>query len=119
METTISKQTQTTPNVIYDDYKNEILIKGNSIPFESDIFWTSIIDEIKKIQDKNKLSKIKIDLHYINTNSIIYLYQLFNIKNETLIEWFFEDGDDDMHELGEYLSFLCKKNFIFLNSELC
>lgn len=119
METIISKQTETTPKVVYNEYNNEILIKGKSIPFDSDLFWSMVIHQIKNLQDKNNISKIKIDLHYINTNSIIYLYKLLNMNDKCLIEWFFEEGDDDMCELGEYLSFLCKKDFIFLHSELC
>ena len=74
METIISEKTKTTPKVVYNQYSGEILIKGKSIPFDSDLFWSMVIHQIKNLKDK--VIKIKIDLHYINTNSIIYIYKL-------------------------------------------
>ena len=70
------------------------------------------------------LHSFSIKLEYFNSSSAKYLLTLFksigsfykngaNIK----IDWYFEEGDDDMKEVGEQMSEMAKIPFNFIETE--
>jgi hypothetical protein len=69
---------------------------------------------------KDKPGKVRIDLgfEYINTGSIKWLYILLrdisemkNFSTEASITWYYEEGDEDMSELGHIIRSLVDCRF--------
>lgn len=112
MKTTISEETKTTPSIVLDNINNTLTIKGKSIPFEPELFWSFIINQTKKYEIKT----IEFKLDYVNTNSISYLVKLINSKQINVI-WVYEDLDEDMYELGKDLKSLSDSLFEFIELE--
>lgn len=113
MKTTISKETKTTPSVVFNHSNNTLTISGKSIPFEPELFWSLIINQIKNIK---KLKIIEFNLEYINTNSIPFIIKLIK-TSEFDIHWMCDESDIDLCELGEILKTLTKNNFIVFEFE--
>lgn len=96
----------------------EMLIIGKSIIEDPHIFYTPIIESIKKCKSK----KLNLDIHleYMNTSSSkLILTLLFAIKEkykptDVYIKWFYESGDDDMLDMG-----LDYESLVSLPIDLC
>lgn len=114
MKTTLTKQTDTTPTISYNSVNNLLTIKGKSIPFEPEMYWSLVKFQIKNL----KIDQIEVKLEYINTNSIPYLIEILNTTNG-VVTWIYDESDDDMYELGKDLKMITKKtsSFIFSESE--
>lgn len=111
METTLAKQTKTTPEIVFNNIDNKLTVKGNSFPVESELFWSMIINQIKNF---DQVDVIEIDLEYINTNSIVYILNIIKL-NTSIINWTYEKYDEDMYELGKMFKKLSKNQFNFIS----
>jgi hypothetical protein len=83
----------------------EILIHGRSIVEDSHAFYTPILEWVSGCES-NSL-KVEVKLDYMNTSSSKQIYSLliliqerFDAKN-VLVNWFYEEGDEDIYELGK------------------
>lgn len=112
MENIITIETKTTPNVIFDN--GLLTIVGKSIPFESELYWSLVLHQIKKI---NNIETLKIELSYINTDSIRHILNIIKSFDFEVV-WSCDYSDDDMIELGKNLEELSNKEFKFLNSKI-
>ena len=114
--------TEKSPKIIFDPENNIYEMEGNSRPENVRDFYYPIIDTLKhffeNIVEKNqiekfneKVFKFNFKLDYFNSSSAKFISDIlviikkycdkgFNIK----IYWYFEDGDDDMKEVGEDFS---------------
>jgi hypothetical protein len=95
------------------------IIDNPSIFFETAIKWVSAFS-------KEWAGKTKIDLgfEYINTGSTKWLYLLLrelaemnNMPVNAEITWYYENGDDDMCELGYILRSLVDCKFAIVEVE--
>jgi len=99
------------PYVRCNPENGEISIKGRSIPEHPANFYEPIHNWIKKFAKTNppKLN-LTIYLDYLNTHSTECILVIFKIlesdyKNTDIqVNWLFDEGDEDMEELGENLS---------------
>ena len=98
--------TRRTPWIMLDN--GRVFIMGRSIIENPGNFYESIHKWITGYA-KNWPGKTKIELgfDYINTGSIKWLYILLrelsgmkNMPQNTAIIWYYEEGDEDMNELG-------------------
>ncbi|WP_258102548.1 DUF1987 domain-containing protein [Marinoscillum sp. MHG1-6] len=112
--------TQTTPFVKIDSDEGLISFKGKSSPENSLGFYHPIIDKIKVLfADTDKPINANFSFRYFNTSSSKCLFDLFKalrqmmIENgkEIIINWFYEEDDDDMMETGEDFSDLLDIDF--------
>ena len=123
MKKVIFKGTKETPYVKLD--KGIIEFKGRSIPEDPNVFYNPIIDWIKNyINELDPLTKINISLEYINTSSsksLLTILKMLNSKccdeNKMIVNWSYEDGDDDMRELGYFIETLLNIPFEFIENE--
>jgi len=89
-----------------------IKIKGRSTHEDVVVFFAPAkawVDEY--IANPAQLTTVDLNLEYFNSSSakaIIYILQqvmLVKIKNKAfVINWYYEDGDDDIFERGEYFA---------------
>jgi len=131
MDKIIIEPTKKTPKIIIDSDKYYIEIIGNSLPENVRDFYLPLIEKIKAVVDlwKKKFpAKVifSIKLNYFNSSSNKFLFDMINtvitLKDTNIpinIDWYFEDGDDDLKEAGEELSEMLDYpfNYILIKSE--
>jgi len=109
MEALLIEGTAKTPNVKFEAEQGFIEIKGRSIPENSIEFYKPLVDWL---EDYSKtpagLTKVNIQLEYFNTSSskcILDVFKkleaIYKAKNEVIINWYYEEDDEDMLEAGE------------------
>ena len=109
MDNIIIEGTPKTPSVNFNYDKGTIEIKGRSIPENSIEFYKPMVDWIEKYGEKpQKKTEVNIQLEYFNTSSSKCILDVFK-KLETIykqdfdvvINWYYEEDDEDMLEAGE------------------
>jgi len=98
-----------TPTVSFDSEKGAITLKGRSIPENSIEFYRPLVDWLESYsQTPQPKTTCTIQLEYFNTSSSKCLLDLFKkmenmSKNgsEIVINWYYEEDDEDMLEAGE------------------
>ena len=115
------EETIATPKIIFDFDNNNFVLQGCSRPedvrgfFGPIIEWLhtfreSINDDIcNKHKDNPVIFKFKFD--YFNSSSAKFILDILVLINDThakglnvKIDWYYEENDDDMKEVGEELS---------------
>lgn len=98
--------TPKTPSVIFDASSGVLEIKGRSIPENSIEFYKPLMDWIEFYASApQERSIVNIQLEYFNTSSSKCILDLFKkleaINKEIVINWYYEEDDEDMLEAGE------------------
>ena len=116
--------TKLTPEVIMKE--GEISISGRSVPSNPGQFYQPLLKWVEEYYAKG-MDKINIELNfeYINTASTKWLYNILkvlgsntNSKDKVNISWFFEDGDDDMQELGSIFKSIVPVKFKLIKTSV-
>ncbi len=102
--------TPKTPTISFDANTGVIEIKGRSIPENSIEFYKPLVDWLDKFSDVAQGTvNVNIQLEYFNTSSSKCILDVFkkleNLQNknraEVVINWYYEEDDEDMLEAGE------------------
>ncbi len=109
MENYSIEGTPKTPTINFDIEKGHLEIKGRSIPENSIEFYRPLVENLEKYSGGAKPStNVVIALEYFNTSSSKCILDVFkkleNIhKNgsSVVINWHYEEDDEDMLEAGE------------------
>ena len=109
MEALSIEGTAKTPNVKFDAEQGFIEVKGRSIPENSIEFYKPLVDWLEEYgKTPAALTKVNIQLEYFNTSSskcILDVFKkleaIYKAKNEVIINWYYEEDDEDMLEAGE------------------
>ncbi|HBS85250.1 MAG: nuclear pore complex subunit [Bacteroidetes bacterium GWF2_38_335] len=109
MESISIEGTPKTPTVNFDASTGKIEIKGRSIPENSIEFYKPLVDWLESYSSSpQKLTEVNIQLEYFNTSSSKCILDVFKklesihkAGNEVLINWYYEEDDEDMLEAGE------------------
>ncbi len=121
MKSLIIEETQATPKVILDLLNNNYEIEGCSRPENVREFYLPIIEWLKeyyqnmddrliaKHADNQLVFKFKLD--YFNSSSAKFILDILILINKIYekglnmrIDWYYDENDDDMKEVGEELS---------------
>ncbi len=109
MESIYIESTPKTPLVRFDEEKGVVEIKGRSIPENSIEFYKPLVDWLD-IYAKSPLVKtiVNVQLEYFNTSSSKCILDVFKklegihkSNHEVVINWYYEEDDEDMLEAGE------------------
>jgi len=114
----IKESTKRTPRIILEP--GRIFIMGRSIPENPGEFYRPVLEWLSEYVVKYKgKSKIDIGFEYINTSSTKWIYTILKelaglneISDNASVTWYFEQGDDDMGELGFILRSLVECPFV-------
>ena len=98
-----------TPTVELVAGKGHLSFSGKSIPENTISFFQPIFDWVDEyIKEPNEQTTFVIKLEYFNTSSskaLIEIFRkfekLFKSGKEVLIQWYYEQDDEDMQETGE------------------
>lgn len=109
MESISIEGTPKTPTVNFDAETGIVEIKGRSIPENSIEFYRPLVEWLEDYsKGPQKLTTVNIQLEYFNTSSSKCILDVFKklesikkAKNEVIINWYYEEDDEDMLEAGE------------------
>jgi hypothetical protein len=111
--------TPKTPTVIMNPETGLVEIKGRSIPENSIEFYKPVVDWLEEYA-KAPQSKtiVNVQLEYFNTSSskcILDVFKKLEVlkkdQNDVVINWYYEEDDEDMLEAGEDYESIIKVPF--------
>lgn len=112
------ESTKETPNIHFDAQKSAFMISGNSLPENAAIFYKPVYDWVTNyIQDHDRGFELIVDLNYLNSSSVKFIFAIFMKINEAhknkiedsgyKITWKYKAEDELMKQKGEeFKSFL-------------
>ena len=117
--------TKNTPEILLDP-EGKIRIKGRSIHENVIDFFAPVEDWITNyIVNPAQMTVVEMNLEYCNSASakvLIHMLQKITfvaLRNKKfVINWYYEDGDDDILERGEYFSAILDVPFNFIKISL-
>ena len=109
MESLSIEGTNKTPSIKLNPETGVIEIKGRSIPENSIEFYRPIVEWLDEYaKNPNKKTTVNVQLEYFNTSSSKCILDIFKkleslkkARNEVIINWYYEEDDEDMLESGE------------------
>jgi hypothetical protein len=111
--------TPKTPTVTMDPNSGVVGIKGRSIPENSIEFYKPIVDWLEEYaKTPQPKTVVNVQLEYFNTSSSKCILDVFKKlellkkeQNEVVINWYYEEDDEDMLEAGEDYESIIKVPF--------
>ena len=109
MEKIAIEGTPKTPTITFDMASGTLEIKGRSIPENSIEFYKPLVDSLEKYAGKPQSgTNVNIQLEYFNTSSSKCILDVFKKLeaihkggSQVIINWHYEEDDEDMLEAGE------------------
>lgn len=99
-----------TPQIVLNADEKKYLFSGNSFPVDPLLFYKPIMDWFTKFlityNSKDEVV-INFDFNYINTSSskqissLFWLFETSPLKEKIVINWIYDDSENDMLEVGE------------------
>lgn len=121
MEPLILKETEDTPEIIFNPEENIFKISKISVPEDAFQFYEPILNWLKEYErNPNPETVVNFDLEYVNTASskqliqIMLLLEKIGEKSKVTVKWHYEAIDEDMQSLGERYNKLVKIHFEFI-----
>jgi len=112
--------TNRTPFVSLDP-SGKFRIRGRSIHENPSKFFDPILDWVLAyLNDPRETTVFDIELEYFNSGSSRYILDILTLLMERkadkklIINWYFEDGDDDLLERGQYYESILNTKFNFI-----
>lgn len=102
--------TRYTPKVVFDVKNNVFEISGDSRPEDTHTFYQVLIDWLSKLDSASVQGdfKFKFAFDYLNSSSSKFIFKLIKCLKDLestginfSIDWFYDEPDIDMKELGE------------------
>ena len=98
-----------TPTIEFNSGSGYLLIRGRSIPENSIVFYKPLIESLDAYKnDSQSNTKVDIQLEYFNTSSSKCILDVFKKleainsgNSEVVVNWYYEEDDEDMLEAGE------------------
>lgn len=125
MEPIIIEGTPKTPTVNFDGSTGKIEIKGRSIPENSIEFYKPLVDWLEAYGAAPQgNTEVNIQLEYFNTSSSKCILDIFKklegiakAGHQVIINWYYEEDDEDMLEAGEDYQSIIKVPFKMIEIE--
>jgi len=135
MKTLKIEQSERAPEVIFDTEKGIFAMKYDSRPENVRKFYYPIIETLneglEEIISTGKSDNYKdnpfvfsFKLGYFNSSSAKFILDIMNIARifyekglNIIVEWHYQDDDEDMMEAGEDFADFCEMEFKFIESD--
>ncbi|MFL5752653.1 MAG: DUF1987 domain-containing protein [Bacteroidia bacterium] len=115
-----TEQTAKTPLIEFDPGSGMFTLKGKSIPENTIAFYKPVFDWLYEYEaSPAKTTTVNIQMDYFNTSSAKIFSDLFSYlekledekKSQVVVNWHYNDEDDDMLEAGEDYKSITKVAF--------
>ncbi len=115
-----------TPTVNFEPENGILEMKGRSIPENAIDFFKPIVDWLDEYSKQSKkITQANIQLEYFNTSSSKCILDIFKKlesinkqdDKEVIINWYYEEDDEDMLEAGEDYQSILKIPFKMIEIE--
>jgi hypothetical protein len=124
MDTINLESTKKTPLVLLDP-AGRIKIGGRSIPEDASKFYDSILNWVLEyVGMPQDSTTVDIELEYFNSGSAKFVMQILRELSELIhngkelkVNWYYEEGDDDILERGEYYASILDLDINFIETE--
>jgi hypothetical protein len=121
MESLFIESTKKTPEVNFNA-NGALKVKGRSIPEDPSKFYDVLLLWVTEYANHpQSVTVVNVELEYFNSgtskallNILRILCELKNKGDEVNINWYYETGDDDIYERGEYYSSILDTKFKFI-----
>ena len=109
MEPISREATPKTPSIEFDSGQGLLEIKGRSNPENTMDFYRPLVAWLDEyVQNPAEKTTINVHLEHFNTSSSKSILELFKAvdplhkeSKEIIVNWFYEDDDEDILEAGE------------------
>jgi hypothetical protein len=99
--------------------EGKIRFEGRSVLSDPYYLYQPVYEWIKEyVHTNNYSTHINLKFEYINTSSMKWIFEILKVflenpelKEKLSISWYYEEGDDDMRELGEILRSFMNSSF--------
>ena len=103
------EQTLQSPKIDFDPETGILEIKGKSIPDRTVDFYTPIMNWIEEyVNNPAPTTTCNFRLEYYNSRTKKYLIEMMKAVNklteqgnELVVNWYYEEGDEDVQETGQ------------------
>jgi hypothetical protein len=124
MENLLIASTKRTPEVNFST-DGRLKISGRSIPEDPNQFYDKLFEWVfYYCQEATPTTTIDIALEYFNSGSSKAILEILRALVDTAkkgkqisINWYYEEGDDDILERGEYYESILDVKFNFIETE--
>jgi hypothetical protein len=124
MENLLIASTKRTPEVSFTT-DGRLKISGRSIPEDPSQFYDKLFEWVYYYcQEPNNNTTIDVSLEYFNSGSSKAILEILRALVDTAkkgkqisINWYYEEGDDDILERGEYYESILEVKFNFIETE--
>ncbi len=114
--------TKHTPDVLLETGK--IKLTGRSVPADPELFFKPIYNWVESYVNRGLTDTIlELDFEYINTASTKWVFNLLKLlgsdgsaSEKLKVTWCYENGDDDMYDLGLIFQSLVPTKFKFIET---
>ncbi len=118
------QSTAKTPYVLLDS-SGVIKFRGRSIPEDVSIFYDGIVEwTMNYCNAPAPHTQVDIEMEYLNSGTSKYMLKILKILKEIdlkgfsfTINWYYEEGDDDIMERGEYYSSILDMDIRLIETE--
>lgn len=123
MENLVIKKTVKTPGVNFNSNTGELLIEGISIPENTVDFYKPLLDWLSQYKKEAQIkSTLILKLEYFNTSTSVVLLNIFKLfsqieSSELKVQWYYEEDDIEMEEVGEDYQNIVKAPFELISIE--
>lgn len=125
MDRIFCEPTRVTPLINFDPDEGLLEMKGRSSPENSIQFYQPLLDGLDDLIDGNADSFVaNFAFEYFNTSSSKCLFDVLKRLSkleekgvDLVVNWYYEEGDDDMMEAGEDYCDLLDLDFNFIEIE--
>ncbi len=109
METISREATPKTPSIEFDKGQGLLEIKGRSNPENTMDFYRPLVAWVDEyVQNAPQMTTVNVHLEHFNTSSSKSILEVFRAldpikqsEKEIVVNWFYEDDDEDIMEAGE------------------
>jgi hypothetical protein len=115
--------TRVTPEISFGE--GLLMIKGRSITETAAEFYRPLLEWVDKyVAETNINTRIVLSFDFINTASTKWIYAMIkklanyhDVHKQVKVEWFYENGDDELYELGHIIHSFIDCPFIYYEVE--
>lgn len=119
MQNLFIEKTSNTPLVNFDYDQGLLRLEGRSIPEDPGDFYEKLFDWVEKyFKNPKTVTRVDLELEYVNSGSSKYILGLLKIikqrhceGSECIINWYYEEDDEALQELGEHYKSILKIPF--------